>query len=120
MSVELILREPLGERLLGAADFPLSLGGAGASVTLPGAPGARAWLGLHEGQLFVQPAGEATDVLRNGTPVAGSAWLGAGDVLDVGSGRLKLRLEDGRRVLEVVAGGADNATAPPVPVELLP
>lgn len=115
MSVELILREPLGERLLGPGDFPLSLGGAGASLTLPAAPGPHAWLGLHDGQLFVQPAGEAHVVLRNGTPVAGSAWLGAGDVLDVGSGRLKLRLEDGRRVLEVVAGGAGNATAPPAP-----
>jgi formylglycine-generating enzyme required for sulfatase activity len=115
LSVELILREPLGERLLGPADFPLSLGGAGAGVTLPAAPGPHAWLGLHDGQLFVQPAGEATDVLHNGTPLAGSTWLGAGDVLDVGNGRMKLRLDDGRRVLEVVAGGADNATAPPTP-----
>src|SRR5690606_25541354 len=40
-------------------------------------------------------------------------WLRSGDVLDVGGGRLKLRLDDGRRVLEVVAGGAGNVTAPP-------
>ena len=115
MSVELILREPLGERLLGPGDFPVSLGGAGAAVTLPAAPGPLAWLGLHDGQLFLQPAGDATGVLHNGTPVAGPVWLRAGDVLDVGAGRLKLRLDDGRRVLEVVAGGADNATAPPEP-----
>jgi hypothetical protein len=115
LSVELVLREPLGERLLGAGDFPLSLGGAGAGVTLPAGPGPLAWIGLHEGQLFVQPEGDAAGVLHNGTPVAGSVWLRAGDVLDVGAGRLKLRQEDGRRVLEVVAGGADNATAPPAP-----
>ena len=113
MSVELVVREPLGERLLAAGDFPLSLGGAGAGVTLPAGPGPLAWIGLHEGQLFVQPEGEAAGVLHNGTPVAGSVWLRAGDVLDVGAGRLKLRQVDGRRVLEVVAGGADNATAPP-------
>jgi formylglycine-generating enzyme required for sulfatase activity len=115
LSAELILREPLGERLLAAGDFPLSLGGAGAGVTLPAGPGVLAWLGLHDGQLFVQPEGDASGVLHNGTPIAGSVWLRAGDVLDVGACRLKLRLEDGRRVLEVVAGGVDNATAPPAP-----
>ena len=115
MSTALVLREPLGERLLGPGDFPLSLGGAGAAVTLPAATGALAWLGLHDGQLFVQPAGDATGVLHNGTPIAGSVWLRPGDVLDIGAGRLKLRLEDGRRVLDVVAGGVGNATAPPAP-----
>jgi formylglycine-generating enzyme required for sulfatase activity len=115
LSVELILREPLGERPLVAGDFPVSVGGTGANLALPAAPGPRAWIGLHDGQLFVQPAGDAGEVLHNGTPIAGSVWLRAGDVLDVGRGRLKLRLEDGRRVLEVLAGAAGNATAPPVP-----
>ena len=115
MSVELILREPLGERLLGSGDFPVSVGGAGANVTLPASPGPLAWIGLHDGQLFVQPAGEASGVLHNGTPLTGSVWLRNGDVLDAGRGRLKLRLENGRRVLEVLAGAADNATAPPAP-----
>ena len=115
MSVELILREPLGDRLLHPGDFPLSLGGPGAVVTLPAPAGVRAWIGFHDGQLFVQPQGDVEGVLHNGTPVAGSIWLRDGDVLDVGAGRLKLRIEDGRRVLEVVAGGVDNATAPPAP-----
>ena len=115
MSIELLVREPLGERPLGPGDFPVSIGGAGASIALPAEAGPLAWLGLHDGQLFVQAAGEAGGVLLNGTPVAGSAWLRGGDVLDVGRGRLRLRLEDGRRVLEVIAGGADNATAPPAP-----
>ena len=72
-----------------------------------------AWIGLHDGQLFVQPADEASAVLHNGTPIAGSTWLRSGDVLDAGGGRLKLRLEQGGRVLELVAGGAGNPTAPP-------
>jgi len=80
---------------------------------VPSASGTLAWIGLHDGQLFVQPADEASAVLHNGTPVAGSTWLRSGDVLDAGGGRLKLRLEQGRRVLEVVAGGAGNSTAPP-------
>ena len=115
MSVELLLREPLGERLLGPGDFPLSLGGVGAGVVLPAAPGAHAWLALHDGQLFVQPAADAPGVLHNGAAVTGSVWLRSGDVLDVGTGRLKLRIEGGRPVLEVVAGGVDNVTAPPAP-----
>jgi formylglycine-generating enzyme required for sulfatase activity len=115
LSVELVVREPLGERLLGAGDLPLSLGGPGAGVTLPGASSVLAWIGLHDAQLFVQPAGETAGVLHNGTPLQGSVWLRVGDVLDAGAGRLKLRVEDGRRVLELVAGGADNATAPPAP-----
>jgi formylglycine-generating enzyme required for sulfatase activity len=115
LSAELLLREPLGDRLLGAGDFPLSLGGEGAGVVLPAPPGARAWLGLHDGQLFLQPVPDAPGVLHNGAPLAGAVWLRSGDVLDVGTARLKLRTEDGRRVLEVVAGGVDNATAPPAP-----
>ena len=99
--------------MLGAGDFPLSLGGAGADVVVPSASATLAWIGLHDGQLFVQPADEESVVLHNGTPVAGSTWLRSGDVLDAGGGRLKLRLEQGRRVLEVVAGGTGNSTAPP-------
>jgi len=100
--------------VLGPGDLPLSLGGTGADLALPSAAGTLAWIGLHDGQLFVQPADDATGVvLHNGTPIAGSTWLRSGDVLDAGGGRLKLRLEEGRRVLELVAGGAGNATAPP-------
>ncbi len=113
MSVDLILREPLGERVVGAAEFPLSLGGDGAQVMLPGSGGIQAWLAQHDGQLFVQPASADAKVLHNGARIADSAWLRSGDVLDVGGGRLKLRLDDGRRVLEVVAGAAGNVTAPP-------
>jgi len=79
---------------------------------LPAAGGVLAWLGLHEGQLFVQPEGNA-EVLHNGSAIAGSAWLRSGDVLDVGGGRLKLRIDEGRRVLAMVEGGVGNATAPP-------
>ena len=61
----------------------------------------------------MQPASADATVLHNGARISGSVWLRSGDVLDVGSGRLKLRLDGGRRVLEVVTGGADNATAPP-------
>jgi formylglycine-generating enzyme required for sulfatase activity len=115
LKVELIVREPLGERSLTTGDFPVSIGGSGSRIVLgESRRGIEAWLALHEGQLFVQPADDAPGVLHNGARIAGSTWLRSGDVLDIAGGRLKLRLEDGRRVLEVIAGGADNVTAPPV------
>jgi formylglycine-generating enzyme required for sulfatase activity len=114
MSTGLVLREPLGERGVGAGEFPLSIGGGGADVVLPGPTGVQAWLAQHDGQLFVQPAGAESVVLHNGARIEGSTWLRSGDVLDIGGGRLRLRADDGRRVLEVIEGGAGNATAPPV------
>lgn len=56
-ATELILRDPLGERALSAADFPVSVGGPGHTIVLPGAGAdTLAWLALHDGQLFLQPA----------------------------------------------------------------
>ncbi len=115
MSVALVLREPLGERTFAEGDFPLSIGAAGSDVVVPvPSGGPAAWLALHDGQLYVQPAGDDVHVLHNGAHIAGSTWLRSGDVLDVGAGRLRVRLEDGRRVLDVVSGAAGNVTAPPV------
>jgi formylglycine-generating enzyme required for sulfatase activity len=115
LSIELTLREPLGERRLGAGDFPLSIGGAGSDVLVAtSVNGPVAWIALQEGQLYAQPADESASVLHNGARIPGSTWLRTGDVLDVGDARLRLRHEDGRPVLEVVAGGVGNVTAPPV------
>ena len=115
MNVEMVLREPLGERPFASGDFPVSIGGAGSDVVVPArSAGPIAWLALQDGQLFVQPADDEASVLHNGARITGSTWLRNGDVLDAGAGRLKLRVEGGRRVLEVVAGGHGNVTAPPV------
>jgi formylglycine-generating enzyme required for sulfatase activity len=115
LNVEMILREPLGERPFASGDFPVSIGGAGSDVVVPArSTGPIAWLAMQDGQLFVQPADDEASVLHNGARITGSTWLRNGDVLDAGAGRLKLRIEGGRRVLEVVAGGHGNVTAPPV------
>jgi len=113
LTTEFVVREPLGERVLGEADFPLSIGGEGAGLVVSAPPGPVAWVGWHDGQPFVQPAGEDAPLLHNGAVIDGSTWLRAGDVLDIGEGRIKFAVEDGRRVLQVMAGGADNRTAPP-------
>ena len=77
---ELILRDPLGERALSAADFPVSVGGPGHTIVLPGAgAGTLAWLALHDGQLFLQPAAGCEPPLCNGAPVSRPTWLHEGD-----------------------------------------
>ncbi|MBP9131315.1 MAG: PEGA domain-containing protein, partial [Steroidobacteraceae bacterium] len=111
---ELILRDPLGERALSAADFPVSVGGPGHTIVLPGAgAGTLAWLALHDGQLFLQPAAGCEPPLCNGAPVSRPTWLHEGDVIDVARGRLRVGARDGRRVLDVEDGSGGNLTVPP-------
>ncbi len=111
---ELILRDPLGERALSAADFPVSVGGPGHTIVLPGAgAGTLAWLALHDGQLFLQPAAGCEPPLCNGAPVSRPTWLHEGDVIDLARGRLRVGARDGRRVLEVEDGSGGNLTVPP-------
>ena len=111
---ELILRDPLGERALSAADFPVSLGGPGHTVVLPGAgSGTLAWIALHDGQLFLQPADGRDPPLCNGAPVSRPAWLREGDVIDVAGGRLRVGARDGLRLLDVEDGSGGNLTVPP-------
>ncbi|HSQ69180.1 MAG TPA: PEGA domain-containing protein [Steroidobacteraceae bacterium] len=112
----LVLREPIGERVLAEADLPASLGGEGSDVTVSSRiPGPLAWLGIQDGRYFLQVAGDESLVLQNGAACSGSTWISDGDVIDVADGRLKFHLQGGRHVLEVLAGGAANVTAPPVP-----
>lgn len=114
-ATELILRDPLGERPLAATDFPVSVGGPGRTIVLPGAGAATlAWIALHDGQLYLQPeAGADAAPLCNGAPVTRATWLRAGDVIDVARGRLRVASEDARRVLIVEDGSGGNLTVPP-------
>lgn len=111
----LVVREALGERRFAAADFPIAVGGAGSAIVMAGRPpGAEAYLGLHEDQLFVQPADGAAEVLHNGAPVRRSTWLRTGDVVNFGPARLRIAENDAQRIVEVDDGGGGNITAPPV------
>src|SRR6185436_11784953 len=101
---QLIIREPLGERRLPDQDLPLSIGGAGSDIVVPApAPGPLAWIGVQDGQLFLQPATADVSVLHNGTRIGGSTWLRNSDVLDVAGGRLRLRIAGAERMIEVIA-----------------
>jgi formylglycine-generating enzyme required for sulfatase activity len=108
------VREALGERHFGAADFPLAFGGEGSTVVVAGRPeGPEAYLGIHEEQLFVQPA-EAASVLHNGEPIRRSTWLKGGDVINLGNARLRIVQEPDLHIVEVEDGAQGNITAPPI------
>jgi formylglycine-generating enzyme required for sulfatase activity len=110
----LLLREALGERRFAAQDFPIAVGGEGSVVVMAGRPpGTEAYLGLHDDQLFVQPAGGA-EVLHNGERVSRSTWLRTGDVVNFGAARLRVSQNDDLPVIEVDDGAAANITAPPI------
>jgi len=110
LNVELVLREPLGERSFAAGDLPVSIGGTGSDVVVPArSTGPIAWLALQDGQLFVQPASDEASVLHNGSRITGSTWLRNGDVLDAGAGRLKLRVEAHRRSLRSPRASPEQA-----------
>ncbi len=110
----LVLREALGERRFAAQDFPIAIGGEGSVVVMAGRPpGTEAYLGLHEDQLFVQPA-DGAEVLYNGEPVRRSTWLRSGDVVNLGAARLRVAQNDDLRVIEVDDGASGNITAPPI------
>jgi hypothetical protein len=89
------------------------LGGPGSVVPVAASAGPLAWLGLAEGDVFVQPAPGGV-VQCNGIRLAASHWLRDGDVLRLGPVRVEVRLSGDvlRLVVETLA--ETNPTEPPV------
>ena len=107
--------EPLGSRSLGAGDFPLSIGGPGAAVRVPGlAPGEiAAHIGLTDDGPFLQPAA-AGRVRSDAAPGAQSTWLRDGEHFEIGGARLRVDAAGDDWTLLVEHGGGANDTAPPL------
>jgi formylglycine-generating enzyme required for sulfatase activity len=100
-------------RALGPADFPVPLGGAGSPVPVAGSGGPLAWLGLADGEVFLQPSPGAS-VVCNGTRLSASHWLRDGDALRLGPTRVEVSVRaDGMRLV-VLALAEENPTEPPV------
>jgi formylglycine-generating enzyme required for sulfatase activity len=109
------LREPLGSRTLVAADFPLTVGGPGAAVLVPGLPAGTvaALVGLADGEPFVQPAGVAA-VRYGPDPLTESAWLHDGDRFAVADARFRVDAAGDEWTLTVEHEGGANETEPPL------
>jgi formylglycine-generating enzyme required for sulfatase activity len=80
---------------------------------VPGAAAPLAWLGLAEGEVFVQPVPDAP-VLCNGVRLAASHWLRDGDVLRIGSTQLETTLRPDGVHLKAERFADLNPTVPPV------
>ena len=79
-----------------ATELPLALGGAGADIEIAGVSGTEptAWIGLSDGDLFVQAVDGGERILCNGGPVRSSQWLHDGDELRVGATRIEVDITD--------------------------
>ncbi|HEU0224116.1 MAG TPA: SUMF1/EgtB/PvdO family nonheme iron enzyme [Steroidobacteraceae bacterium] len=93
---DLWLDDPLGERPLAPSDLPLSVGGPGADVVIPG---------CAAGELRARVAVTAAGLAVSPEPGAGKAALDGVSVT--------LELRDGRRVIVVRHRGVANLTLPP-------
>jgi len=107
------VEEGASARRLEEVDFPVALGGPGSVVSVAGSVGPLAWLGLADGEVFVQPSPGAT-VVCNGSRLSASHWLRDGDTLRLGPTRVEVGLRaDGLR-LAVFALDEESPTEPPV------
>jgi formylglycine-generating enzyme required for sulfatase activity len=109
------LREPLGSRTLVAADFPLTVGGPGAAVLVPGLPAGTvaALIGLADGEPFVQPH-DGADVRLGRDPLTESAWLHDGERFAIADARFRVDAAGDEWTLTVEHEGGANETEPPL------
>jgi formylglycine-generating enzyme required for sulfatase activity len=110
------LVDPLGERRLQPADFPLTLGGAGSDVVLPAFEAGRvvARISLEDTRLAVEPQGPASLTL-DGRPLGQPGLLEPGAVLDLGEGCvLRVDMQDGATILAIDYPAVRNLTLPPL------
>jgi len=100
-------------RTLAASEFPVPLGGPGSVVPVAASAGPLAWLGMADGEVFVQPAPGAA-VLCNDVRLSASHWLCDGDVLRLEATRVEVRLRADAVHLVVEPLADSNPTEPPV------
>jgi len=82
-------------------------------VPVAAASGPLAWLGLADGDVFVQPASGAS-VLCNGSRLTASHWLRDGDVLRLAATRVEVRLRGEAVDLSIAELTETNPTEPPL------
>ena len=74
-----------GEQQLKATDLPLSIGGDGTHIELPGFPAGAvvAHIAQSDGHAYIQPTAEAIEIFHNHEYITTSAWLKSGDKVQI-------------------------------------
>ncbi len=111
----LIIRSVEGERRIEGRDLPLRVGTSSeCELRLPG-PGGEpvALLDLLDGTPFVQPVGRTSSLAINNEPLNTSRRLQDGDELQFYGSRIRLLVEEGRLLLDVLLEDSAYVTRPP-------
>jgi len=79
-----------GKERLAEQDFPLSIGGSGADLTISGFADNEilAHIALSDGHAYIQPAGENVELFHNHEHITASTWLKSGDSIQLGEQNL--------------------------------
>ena len=103
------IEDARGRRPVVDADFPLAIGGPGADVQVDeDSTQPLAYLGLSDGDVFVQPSDDRYRVICNGETLESSHWLSDGDVLRFGGAWIAVEARDGEFHLAVRDRDADG------------
>jgi hypothetical protein len=111
---EIIIHDARGKRTCSSAGFPLRIGeGAEADIRLPGFSGdaVHVFLGISDGHVFAQPAGDSASVYLNEQPLGDSHWLAHGDTLRVVG--TNVRFEAGATTISFVVDVEIPRVVPP-------
>ena len=115
MSLEIVISDASGTRILGEQDLPLNIGTSSESaIRIPGpvAQSYAAQIGVLDGRAFVQVPGQG-DVTVNGESVTSTRWLTEGDELLVAGVGLGWEMTADRLTITVDYRNLDFATTPP-------
>jgi formylglycine-generating enzyme required for sulfatase activity len=115
LSLEIVVSDAAGTRILGEQDLPLHIGtGTDADIRIPGAiaTGDVAQIGVLDDRSFVQVPGDG-DVRVNNEPVSSTCWLQAGDVLLVAGIEIICEISRGKLEISVDYRNVEYETAPP-------
>ena len=109
------LIEPLGERPLRDADFPVTVGGRGALILLPGCAPGEVLASIHcaAGRLSLAPAVGAPAPRLNQQPIEGEVALQPGDCIALGGATVSVEVDADVSVLRVRHEAPAADTLPP-------
>ena len=116
MSRDYFIHDALGRRRVGEMALPLRIGGARqAGIVIPDAPDddLYAFIALHEGHAYVQPAGESGDIYLNDERLTASAWLKSGDRINIGDALLTWQVQGDKVVIDVMRESDRHRPQPP-------